>query len=124
MLAIAHRPWTEKADKDTVRESVETDMTLLGLVGLYDPPREESRHAVHECHKAGIKVHMLTGDHPETASAIAKAVGIIPENLAERAPEIAKTMVMTASQFDSLTDHEIDNLQSSTVGHRSLCTKY
>jgi len=87
-------------------------MTLLGLVGLYDPPREESRHAVHECHKAGIKVHMLTGDHPETASAIAKAVGIIPENLAERAPEIAKTMVMTASQFDNLTDNEIDNLQS------------
>jgi potassium/sodium efflux P-type ATPase len=55
---------------------------------------------------------MLTGDHPETASAIAKAVGIIPDNLAERAPEIAKTMVMTASQFDKLTDQEIDNLQS------------
>jgi potassium/sodium efflux P-type ATPase len=55
---------------------------------------------------------MLTGDHPETASAIAKAVGIIPENLAERAPEIAKTMVMTAAQFDALTDQEIDNLQS------------
>ena len=87
-------------------------MILLGLVGLYDPPREESRHAVRECHKAGIKVHMLTGDHPETASAIAKAVGIIPDNLAERAPEIAKTMVMTASQFDKLTDQEIDNLQS------------
>jgi len=112
VLAIAHRPWTDSADKDTLRESVEKDMTLLGLVGLYDPPREESRHAVHECHKAGIKVHMLTGDHPETASAIAKAVGIIPENLAERAPEIAKTMVMTASQFDNLTDNEIDNLQS------------
>jgi P-type Na+/K+ transporter len=87
-------------------------MTLLGLVGLYDPPREETRHAVRECHKAGIKVHMLTGDHPDTASAIAKAVGIIPENLAERAPEIAKTMVMTASQFDSLTDQEIDELES------------
>jgi P-type Na+/K+ transporter len=109
---MAHRPWTHPADKDTPRGQVERDMTLLGLFGLYDPPREESRHAVRECHKAGIKVHMLTGDHPETASAIAKQVGIIPENLAERAPEIAKTMVMTAAEFDALTDNEIDNLQS------------
>ena len=111
-MALAHRPWTETADKNTTRESVERDATLLGLVGLYDPPRDESRAAVRECHKAGIKVHMLTGDHPETASAIAKAVGIIPQNLAERAPEIAKTMVMTAAEFDALTDQEIDNLQS------------
>jgi len=87
-------------------------MTLLGLFGLYDPPREETRHAVRECHKAGIKVHMLTGDHPETASAIAKQVAIIPENLAERAPEIAKTMVMTAAEFDALTDEQIDALQA------------
>jgi P-type Na+/K+ transporter len=112
VLALAHRPWTGIADKDTPRDSVEQDAILLGLVGLYDPPRDESRAAVRECHTAGIKVHMLTGDHPETASAIAKAVGIIPQNLAERAPEIAETMIMTASHFDSLTDQQIDNLQN------------
>src|SRR5271170_1778122 len=87
-------------------------MTLLGLVGLYDPPREESHKAVRECHKAGIKVHMLTGDHLITASDIAKAVGIIPENLASRAPKIAKIMVMIATQFDAMTDEQIDNLQA------------
>lgn len=112
VLAIGHKQWRGPADRDTPRDLVERDITLLGLVGIYDPPREESLHAVRECHKAGIKVHMLTGDHPTTASAIAKSVGIIPENLAERAPEIAKTMVMTAVQFDNLTDAEIDNLQT------------
>ena len=91
---------------------MENKLILLGLVGLYDPPREESLGAVRECHRAGIKVHMLTGDHPETATAIAKAVGIIPSNIHTRAPEIAKTMVMTAAQFDDLTDDQIDQMDA------------
>jgi magnesium-transporting ATPase (P-type) len=52
-------------------------MTLLGLVGIYDPPRTESLSSVKRCHRAGITVHMLTGDHPSTATAIAKEVGIL-----------------------------------------------
>jgi len=56
---------------------------------------------------AGITVHMLTGDHPATASAIAKEVGIIPRNLT---PEQEKALVKTAPEFDGMSDDEIDKL--------------
>jgi len=56
---------------------------------------------------AGITVHMLTGDHPSTASAIAKEVGIVPRNLTL---EQEKTLIKTATEFDSMTDEEIDQL--------------
>ncbi len=51
------------------RESVGEGLTFRGLIGLYDSPRPESAAAVRESHEAGISVHMLTGDHPETAKA-------------------------------------------------------
>ena len=55
----------------------EHDMTLLGLVGLEDPPRPEVPDAIHKCHEAGIRVVMVTGDHPHTARAIAREIGLI-----------------------------------------------
>lgn len=92
------------------REAVESDLTFCGLVGIYDPPRLESRSAVKKCHKAGINVHMLTGDHPGTARAIAAEVGIVPHNLYHYSPEVVKAMVMTAKEFDDLSESEIDAL--------------
>ena len=92
------------------RESVEEQLTFLGLVGIYDPPRLESRGAVKKCHKAGINVHMLTGDHPGTARAIAQEVGILPHNLYHYAQDVVDAMVMTAKQFDDLSEDEIDQL--------------
>ena len=92
------------------RDEVETNINLLGLVGLYDPPRAESASAVAECHIAGINVHMLTGDHPATARAIAIQVGIIPKDIKQYAPDVVSSMVMTAQSFDRMTDEEIDNL--------------
>ncbi|RKP10122.1 potassium/sodium efflux P-type ATPase [Thamnocephalis sphaerospora] len=59
------------------RDQIDRNMTFLGLVGIYDPPRAESLASVKRCHRAGITVHMLTGDHPATATAIAKEVGIL-----------------------------------------------
>jgi magnesium-transporting ATPase (P-type) len=56
---------------------LETDLTLLGLVGLEDPPRPEVSDAVQRCRDAGIKVIMITGDHPRTARAIARRVGLV-----------------------------------------------
>ncbi|KAK1985740.1 potassium/sodium efflux P-type ATPase [Colletotrichum cereale] len=113
VLALASKPYDDgtPAKGDEVdRASVERDLVFRGLVGLYDPPRPESAHAVRQCHDAGISVHMLTGDHPETAKAIAVEVGILPSRMGRVARNVADAMVMTASQFDALTDDEVDRL--------------
>lgn len=92
------------------REEVETGLTFLGLIGIYDPPRPETRDSVKLCHKAGINVHMLTGDMLGTARAIAQEVGILPHNLYHYSNDVIKSMCMTATEFDKLSDLEIDNL--------------
>lgn len=93
----------EKSLKD--REFMESNLVFHGLVGIYDPPREESLGAVQKCHQAGIIVHMLTGDALNTAKAIAKKVGILDSNHSLSA-------VMKAQDFDRMTDAEIDAMQS------------
>lgn len=112
VLALAHRLLDTQIEglDECPRHDVERDMTLLGLIGLYDPPRTETADAVKQCHRAGINVHMVTGDHPQTARAIAIEVGIIPRNVHLLAPDVISAMVMTAAHFDRLSDNEIDNL--------------
>lgn len=129
VLAVAYRPWQGKYTakrpipsednekmaesapaEEAARAAVEQDLILLGLAGIYDPPRRETSPSIYECSKAGIKVHMLTGDHPETAKAIAKEVGIIPTNMSVLPAGVAETAVMKATDFDRLTDAEIDAL--------------
>jgi len=107
VLAVGSRPVDSVPEN---RLEAEKDINLLGLVGLYDPPRAESAGAVAECHVAGINVHMLTGDHPATARAIAQQVGIIPKDIHKFAPDVVSSMVMTAQTFDRMSDEEIDNL--------------
>merc|ERR1712093_625560 len=112
VLALAHREWTGTEEMNGIsdRTEVEQDLTFLGLIGLYDPPRPESEGAVKECHQAGVAVHMLTGDHPGTARAIAAQVGILPPNMQAIPSDVADAMIMTASQFDKLSDEDIDAL--------------
>ncbi len=76
VLGIAMRTWDALPD-DMSPENVETGLTILGLCGIMDPPREEAREAVSLCKTAGINPVMITGDHPITAWAIAKRIGII-----------------------------------------------
>ena len=115
VLALASRPWNAKAERRAsrdgppARDQVEKDLIFRGLIGLYDPPRPESMEAVKNCHRAGIKVHMLTGDHPGTARAIAAQVGILPP-MDRISQPIADAMVMTAKQFDRHTDQQLDGL--------------
>ncbi|KAL9115891.1 MAG: hypothetical protein Q9227_000259 [Pyrenula ochraceoflavens] len=91
------------------RAHVERNLTFMGLIGLYDPPRPESAASVKACHGAGINVHMLTGDHAGTATSIASQIGILPrQDLISK--QVSDAMVMTAKQFDSLTDDQIDRL--------------
>ncbi|KAJ4110629.1 potassium/sodium eff [Fusarium equiseti] len=120
VLAIAYRPWdgrftskqaSSPAEDEKLRAEVEKGLILLGLAGIYDPPRRETKPSIAECSNAGIRVHMLTGDHPETAKAIAKEVGIIPKNLGILPDHVAKSIVQKATDFDRMTDEEIDALE-------------
>jgi len=120
VLALAYREWNGKftlrqspesdAADEALRREVESNLTLLGLAGIYDPPRRETKPSISECSSAGIRVHMLTGDHPETAKAIAKEVGIIPKNLSTLPAATAASIVQIATDFDKMTDEEIDAL--------------
>ncbi|OQE16338.1 hypothetical protein PENFLA_c028G02615 [Penicillium flavigenum] len=113
VLAMAGRENTAPVNEGSeplLREEVEKELSFYGLIGLYDPPRPETAGAIELCYKAGISVHMVTGDHPGTARAIAAQVGIIPANMDIVAKDVADAMVMTASQFDKLTEDEIDAL--------------
>lgn len=111
VLAFSRKVGDSSVDYKTAdRLNIETDLTFLGLIGIYDPPRPETAGAVKRCHKAGINVHMLTGDHPGTARAIAQEVGILPRNLYHYAEDVVKIMVLTATEFDALSDEEVDAL--------------
>ena len=82
--------------------SVETEYnyTFLGLVAMIDPPREESKAAVADAIRAGIKPIMITGDHKITASAIAKQIGIMRDG----------DMAVTGMELDAMNDEELDRV--------------
>ncbi|KAJ8105777.1 hypothetical protein ONZ43_g7289 [Nemania bipapillata] len=107
VLCIAHKTVRNSDVLKTDRAAAESGLTPLGLAGLYDPPRSETAGAVQKCKIAGISVHMLTGDHIKTATAIAHEVGILGPDLT--AAE-AVNATMPASAFDALSDAEIDAL--------------
>ena len=76
VIAVASRRASELGTAPTA-ESAERDFDLLGLIGLEDPPRPDVAEAIHSCRRAGIHIAMVTGDHPSTARAIAKEVGLL-----------------------------------------------
>jgi Ca2+-transporting ATPase len=78
---------------NATHESVNGGLTLLGLVGMIDPPRPEAKAAVEKCEAAGIKVVMITGDHPLTAKAIAADLGILKRG-----------RVVTGAELDEIPD--------------------
>jgi potassium/sodium efflux P-type ATPase len=113
VMAMAYRDAkgkdiTAAINQSNGREFIESDLVFTGLTGIYDPPRVESRQAVKEAHRAGISVHMLTGDHAITATAIAKELNILNEET--MSPEVLQQLVMTGPQFDALLDEAIDAL--------------
>ncbi len=75
LLALAYRRAAPQGEK-LATDDLESGFTLLALAGIIDPPREEAVRAVGECHRAGIRVKMITGDHAETAKAIGAQLGI------------------------------------------------
>jgi len=78
VLCVAVRNWETLPGECSIA-TMENDLTILGLVGMMDPPRDEAKQAVDLCRTAGIRPVMITGDHPVTAAAIANRIGILDE---------------------------------------------
>lgn len=95
VLAFAYK---ETDENDILELEDESGYTFLGLISMMDPPREESRAAVADAKRAGIKTVMITGDHKITASAIAKQIGIWEEG----------DLALTGAELDALTEEELD----------------
>ena len=76
VLGCAYRDLPHGIKASDVNEDMEHELVFVGLAGMYDPPRPEAKQAVARCHDAGIRVVMITGDHPHTALAIARQLGI------------------------------------------------
>jgi Ca2+-transporting ATPase len=98
VLCIAMREW-EELPVDAAPETVERDLVILALVGMMDPPREEVRDAVTQCRTAGIRPVMITGDHPSTARAIARRLGILDDDATE---------VMTGRELENVPAGEFE----------------
>ncbi|HLJ11725.1 MAG TPA: cation-translocating P-type ATPase [Planctomycetaceae bacterium] len=92
VLAFAFRDWNGAGDQFAERELV-----FAGLAGMIDPPRDEVKQSVALCRAAGIRPIMITGDHPETAAAIARELGIAGEH----------DRVVTGSALDGLSEQEL-----------------
>ncbi|OOZ75401.1 ATPase [Solemya velum gill symbiont] len=104
VLALAMRRFPHLPDCIT-QECIETELVLLGLVGLIDPPRTEVPAAISACKTAGIKPVMITGDHPATASAIARRLDIASD-----------IEVMTGSDIAALSEEEFaDRVEEISV---------
>ncbi len=84
------------------KQGLEQDLVFVGVVGFVDPPRKEVREAISECKQAGIKVVMVTGDHPETAKAIAQQIGINGDK------------VLTGGEIAKMTDSDLQKALKST----------
>ena len=80
-------------------EDVESRLTILGIVGMLDPPRKGAVEAIRRCHQAGIKVKMITGDHKGTASAVAERLGLN-----------AKTAALEGSEIDGLDEERLHDV--------------
>ncbi len=98
VLGIGMKRW-ESLPQEITPDSIERGLTLLGLVGMMDPPRAEAKEAVHLCKTAGIIPVMITGDHPLTARAVARRIGIIDDS---------NSNIISGAELDRLSMEEFE----------------
>ncbi len=96
VLAMGYKE-LDHMPSDEEMKTIESDLIYVGMVGMIDPPREEVKAAVAKCKTAGIKTVMITGDHKITATAIAKALGILEEG----------DEAITGSELEEMSDEEL-----------------
>lgn len=97
VMASARRDWGSEAPSSYDPEALEHDLTFVGLSGMIDPVRPEVKAAIEEAHGAGMRVVMITGDHIDTAVAIAKELNIVTD----------RAQAITGAQLDKLSDEEL-----------------
>jgi Ca2+-transporting ATPase len=97
VLGSAWRDLDNAAPVNLTADAVERDPVFVGLSGMYDPPRPEGKDAVAKCRAAGIRVVMITGDHPDTAKAIAREIGIAS----------AGDMAIAGVELEKMSDDEL-----------------
>ena len=100
VLAIARRRLPVGAEVPAQREQAERELCLLGLVGLFDPPRPEVADAVARCHTAGIRIIVVTGDYGLTAAEIARRVGIAGD----------RPTIVTGEELEAMSERDLDEL--------------
>ena len=98
VLAAAQRLWGDRLPEKIEPEVLEQELCFIGLTGMIDPVRPEVKPAIMECRNAGVRPVMITGDHKDTAVAIAKELGIIED----------ASQAVTGSALDDLSDEELD----------------
>ena len=105
VIAVAYRDVTTLPSKID-SQNIENNLTFVGLIGMIDPPREGVKEAVQVCKNSGIKTVMITGDHLETAKAIAKDLGILEQ----------KDMAITGQELDKMTQNQLEkNIRNYSV---------
>ena len=97
VLAVAYKEIETLPEK--IEDTIENDLSFVGLIGMIDPPREGVKESIRICKNAGIKTVMITGDHIMTANAIAKQLGILGH----------KDLSITGKEMDQLTEEEFKN---------------
>lgn len=97
VLGSAYRDLDNASFADLTADDVERALVFVGLSGMYDPPRQEAKDAVAKCRAAGIRVVMITGDHPHTATAVAREIGIA----------LNDDVAIAGTELDALSDDEL-----------------
>jgi Ca2+-transporting ATPase len=106
VLAVAYRELDGGYQKAENSEHTEKNLTFVGLIAMIDPPRPEVKKAVEECKQAGIKTVMITGDHKNTAVAIAKELGMFGKD----------SIALTGEELDKMSDDELyDKIENTPV---------
>lgn len=105
VLAVAYRRLTP-AQANNLDESAEKELVFTGLIGMIDPPREEVKASIVLCREAGIKTVMITGDHKNTAIAIAQELNIFKES---------HHKALTGKELDAMSENQLDAIVNSVT---------
>ena len=114
VLGSAYRDLSGRSAQHLRPHEIEKDLVFVGCVGMQDPPRAEAKEAVAHCRRAGIHVVMITGDHPRTALAIARELGIGD----------GKSLVLSGAELDKLSDDDLRSRAPRTAVYARVTAEH